>query len=86
MAEKFALDTTSDQLSIHKQDGHYLLKDIQESKYIVPVLSPHFALGAAVAQEIHDQTCGSSPATTLARATRYFYFCPQAGNLFQTLQ
>jgi hypothetical protein len=72
--------------SIHKQNDHLLLKDAQESKYMVPVVSPHTALGIAVAQEIHDQTCGSSPATCMARASRYFYFCPSAGNLFQTLQ
>ena len=53
---------------------------------MVPILSPHSALGVAVAQEIHDETCGSSPATAMARATRYFHFCPPAGNLFKTLQ
>ena len=53
---------------------------------MVPVLSPHSALGLAVAQELHDQTCGSSPATAMARTTRYFHFCPSAGNLFKSLQ
>ena len=75
-------DPTFDQPSIHKQDAHWLLKDAQESRYMVPVLS----LGVAVAQEIHDQTCGPSRATTMTRATRYFYFCPSAGNLFRSLQ
>ena len=30
---------------------------------MVPVVSPHPALGIAIGQEINDQTCGSSPAT-----------------------
>ena len=47
---KMAEDTTSDQPSIHKQDAHYLLEDAQESKYMIPVLSPHTALGVTVAQ------------------------------------
>ena len=81
-----AEDTTSAQPSIHKQDAQYLLKDAQESRYIVPILSPHTALGVAVAQEIHYQTCGSSPVTAMAMATRYFHFCPPAGTLFKTLQ
>ena len=51
-----------------------------------PGSAPTLPSGVAVAQEIHDQTCGSSPATAMARATRYFYFCPSAGNLFQSLQ
>ena len=72
--------------SIHKQNDHLLLKDAQESRFMVPVISPHTALGMAVAQTIHDQTCGSSPATCMARATKYFYFCPGPGKLFQTLQ
>ena len=55
-------------------------------RYMVPVVSPHTALGVAVAQEIHDQKCESSPATAMARATKYFYFWPSAGNLFQSLQ
>ena len=83
---KMAEDTISGQPSIHKEDAHYLLKEAQESSYMVPILSTPSALGVAVAQEIHDQTCGSSPATAMARATRYFHFCPPAGNLFRTLQ
>ena len=79
-------DPTVDQPSIHEQDNHWLLKDAQKSRYMFPVLSPHTALGVAVAQEIHDQSCGSFPATAMARATRYFYFCPSAGNLFRNLQ
>ena len=59
---------------------------MQESRYMVPILSPHTALGLAVAQEIQDHTCGSSPATAMSRATRYFHFCPPAGNLFKTIQ
>ena len=81
-----AEEPTNGEPSIHKQDDHYLLKDAQESRYMVPVISPHSALGLAVAQELHDQTCGSSPATAMARATRYFHFCPSAGNLFKSLQ
>ena len=53
---------------------------------MVPVVSPHTALGIAVGQEIHDQTSGSSPATVMARTSRYFLFSPSAGNLFQSLQ
>ena len=53
---------------------------------MIPVVSPHTALGIAVGQEIHDQTCGSSPATAMARASRYFHFSPSAGNLFKSLQ
>ena len=53
---------------------------------MVLVVSPHTALGIAVAQEIHDQTCGSSPATAMARASRYFHFSPSPGSLFQSLQ
>ena len=83
---KMAEEHTNEEPSIHKQDNHYLLKDAQESKYMVPVLRPHSTLGLAVAQELHDQTCGSSPATAMARATRYFHFCPSAGNLFRNLQ
>ena len=79
-------DPTSEQPSIHNQDAHFLLQDKQESTFMVPILSPHSALGVAVAQQIHDETCGSSPATALARALRYFYFCPPAGNLFKGLQ
>ena len=45
-------------------------KDAQELRYMVPGLSPHTTLGVAVAKEIHDQACGSSPATAMARATR----------------
>ena len=77
---KMSEDPTVVQPSIHKQDNHWLLKDAQKSRYMFPVLSPHTVLGVAVAQEIHDQSCGSSP------ATRYFYFCPSAGNLFRNLQ
>ena len=83
---KMAEEPTNGYPSIHKQEDHYLLKDAQESRYMVPVISPHSALGLAVTQELHDQTCGSSPATTMARASRYFHFCPSAGNLFQSLQ
>ena len=53
---------------------------------MVPILSSKSALGQAVAQQIHDETCGSSPASAQARASRYFYFCPPAGNLFKELQ
>ena len=63
-----------------------ILKDAQEFRYMVPILCPPSALGVAVAQEIHNQTCGSSPATALARAIRYFHYCPPAGNLCKTLQ
>ena len=54
-----AEDKTSTQPSIHKQDAHYLLKDMQKSIYMVPILSPHTALGVVLAQEIHDQTCAT---------------------------
>ena len=83
---KMADDPTSLQPSIHNQDAHYLLQDKQESSYMVPILSPRSALGQAAAQQIHDETCGSSPASAQARASRYFYFCPPAGNLFKELQ
>ena len=83
---KMASDPNSTQASIHKQDSHFLMKDMQESRYMVPILSPSSALGVAVAQEIHDQTCGSSPAYAMARATRYFHFSPPAGTLFKALQ
>ena len=43
-----------DEPSIDKQDAHWLLKDAQESRYMVPVVSPHTALGIAVGQEIND--------------------------------
>ena len=52
---KMAEEHTNEEPSIHKQDDHYLLKDAQESKYMVPILSPHSALGLAVSQELHDQ-------------------------------
>ena len=83
---KMANDPTSLEPSIHNQDAHYLLQDKQESNYMVPILSSKSALGRAVAQQIHDETCGSSPASAQARASRYFYFCPPAGNLFKELQ
>ena len=75
-----------DEPSIHKQDAHWLLKDAQELRYMVAVVNPHTALGMAIGQEIHDETCGSSPATAMARASRYFHFSPSAGSLFQSLQ
>ena len=53
---------------------------------MVSILSPRSALGQAAAQQIHDETCCSSPASAQARASRYFYFCPPAGNLFKELQ
>ena len=83
---KMAEDTISAQPSIHKQYAHYLLKDMQESRCMVPILRPHTVLGVAVVQEIHDQTCGSSPATAMALARRYFLWTGGAGNLFKTLQ
>ena len=83
---KMADDPTSEQPSIHNQDSHYLLQDKEESRFMVPILGPHSAVGVAVAQQIHDETCGSSPGTALARASRYYYFCPPAGNLFKGLQ
>lgn len=84
---QMAEDITSTQPSIHRQDAHHLLKDIQESKFVVPILNPHTALGRAVAQTLHDKCCGSSPATALARASRYFYFSGgSASQLFRTLQ
>ena len=52
---------------------------------MVPVLSPHNALGVAVAEEIHDQTCGSSPVTAMARASRYFHFCGGSGNTIMVI-
>ena len=67
-------DLTSPQPSIHKQDTHH-------------ILHPHTALGQAVAQTLHNEVCGSSPATALARASRYFYFCGgSASQLFKPLQ
>jgi hypothetical protein len=83
---KMADDPTSLQPSIHNQDKHYLLKDKQESCYMVPILSPRSALGQAAAQQIHDETCGSSPASAQARASRYVYYSPPAGNLFKELK
>lgn len=71
---KMGKDLTSPQPSIHKQDTHH-------------ILHPHTALGRAVAQTLHDEVCGSSPATALARASRYFYFCGgSASQLFKPLQ
>ena len=55
---KMAEEPTNEEPSNHKQDDHYLLKNAQESRYMVAVISPHSALGLAVAQELHDQTCG----------------------------
>ena len=80
-------DETSNQPSIHKQDLHHILKDNQESRFITPIIHPHTALGQAVVQTLHDEICGSSPATALARASRYVYFCEgSASQLFRTLQ
>ena len=72
---KMGEDETSPQPSIHKQDSHHILKDNQESRFMTPILHPHTTLGRAVAQTLHNEVCGSSPATALARASRYFYFC-----------
>ena len=83
---KMADDPTSLQPPIHNQDKHYLLQDKQESSYMVPISSPRSALGQAAAKQIHDETCGSSPASAQTRASRYFYFCPPTGNLFKELQ
>ena len=69
---KMAEDLTSAQPSIHRQDAHHLLKDIQESKFRVPILSPHTALGRAVARTLHDECCGSSPATALEKGFKIF--------------
>ena len=84
---KMAEDITSTQPSIHRQDAHHLLKDMQESRFMVPILSPHTSLGRPVAQTLHDQCCGSSQATALARTSRYFHFSGgSASQLFRTLQ
>ena len=50
---KMAEDLTSTQPSIHRQDARHLLKDIHESKFMVPILNPHTPLGRAVAQTLH---------------------------------
>ena len=82
-----AEDLTSTQPLIHRQDAHHLLKDIHKSKFMVPILNPHTPLGRAVAQTLHDECCGSSPATSWARASRYFYFSGgSASQLFRILQ
>ena len=66
---KMGEDETSPQPSIHKQDLHLILKDNQESRFMTPVLHPYTALGRAIAQTLHNEVCGSSPATALARSS-----------------
>ena len=74
-----------DRPSIHQQGAH-LITPSQQSQFMVPIVNPSTALGLAVAQELHDECCGASPATSLARAARYFHFVPSAGPLFRDLQ
>ena len=75
---KLASGPPYDRPSVHQQDNHWILKDSQESQFMVPVLNPSTALGVAVAQQVHDEFCGASPATSLARTSRYLYFTPSA--------
>ena len=83
---KLASGSPIEPKSVYMQDKHWLVREAQESQYMVPIISPSTALGVAVAETVHDEFCGSSPASSMARASRYFYFTPSAGSLFQTLQ
>ena len=57
----------------------------QQTSYCVPVLSPHSALGIAVAETLHDKNCGASAASTMARTSQFFYYTPSSGPLFKEL-
>ena len=70
--------------SIHQQKEHLLFGEggRQQTSYCVPVLSPHSALGVAVAESLHDQMCEASAASTMERASQLFYYTPTSGPLF----
>jgi hypothetical protein len=75
----------SDSPSILMQEDHLIIGDKQQKSYMVPLLSPNSALGKAVCQQVHDQFCGESAASALARSSRYFYHTPSALRYFQYL-
>ena len=70
---------------IHQQEKHLLFKTKQHTSYCVPVMSPHTSLGVAVAESLHDEMCGASPASTMARGSRYFHYTPSPVPLFRSL-
>ena len=74
-----------DSPSLLMQEDHLVLGKKQQSSYMVPLLSPTSALGRAVCQQVHDQFCGESAASALARSSRYFYHTPSALSYFKTL-
>ena len=62
--KKIAESPLYDKPSIHKQYAHWLLKDAQESRYIVPVVNPHTALGIAIGN-CHGKSFKIHPCTSL---------------------
>ena len=82
---KLSMGPPYDRPSIHQQDAH-IIPPSQQSQFMVPIVNPSTALGVAAAQEIHDEYCGASSFTSMARASRYFHFIPSAGPLFRDLQ
>ena len=73
--------------STHQQTEHLLFGEggRQQTSYCVPILSPHSALGIAVAETLHDENCGASAASTMARTSKFFYYTPSSGPLFKKL-
>ena len=46
--------TTDKEESIHKQEKHWVFKQRQETSFCVPIVTPHSALGVAVAETLHE--------------------------------
>ena len=69
-----------------RMDNHVVLPDIQRAAYSVPLLSPTSALGRSAADETHDICHGESAASTNAKASRYWYYCPSNLPSFKYLQ
>ena len=71
--------------SVHQQEKHFLFKTRQQTTSCVPYLSSKSALGRAFCETIHDEMCGASAASTIARSSRYFNFMLSQGPLFKKL-